>query len=89
MVSDKNFLRDVLVIPNLTKKLLFISKLTTDYPVDVLFPKPFFTIYDRQTKQVLAKGKCENGLYVLKERPQAFVESHGITNQTSYELWHT
>lgn len=37
-------LSDVLVVPNLTKNLLSISKLTQDSPVDVLFSNPFFTI---------------------------------------------
>ncbi|GJX95959.1 putative RNA-directed DNA polymerase, partial [Tanacetum coccineum] len=42
MVSNKILLRDVLVIPKLTKNLLSISKLTMDHPVDVLFSQPFF-----------------------------------------------
>lgn len=35
---SKNFkLLDVLVVPYITKNLLSISKLTSDYPVDVIF----------------------------------------------------
>lgn len=49
MVSNKIFLRDVLVIPNLTKKVLSISKVTTDYPVDVLFTQAFLVF--RTAKQ--------------------------------------
>ncbi|KAK9067609.1 hypothetical protein SSX86_011720 [Deinandra increscens subsp. villosa] len=88
-VSNKLLLRDILVIPHLTKNLLSVSKLTMDYPVDVLFSQPFFTIQDRKTKMVLAKGRCENGLYVLKDEPeQALTASHGVSNRASYELWH-
>ncbi|GKC23992.1 putative RNA-directed DNA polymerase [Tanacetum coccineum] len=59
-------LRNVLVIPNLTKKLLS----------------------DRNTKKVLTSGKCENGLYVLKDEHRAFVATTTISKKASYELWH-
>lgn len=88
-VSDKILLHDVLVIPDLKKKLLSVNKLILDYLVDVLFSQLLFTIQDRQTKQVLAKRKCRNGLYVLKEGPQSFVANHGVTNRASYKLWYT
>ncbi|XP_076933194.1 uncharacterized protein LOC143599004 [Bidens hawaiensis] len=41
---------------------------------------------DRKTKRVLAKGSCENGLYVLKEVPLALVAK--VSNRASYKLWH-
>ncbi|OIW15216.1 hypothetical protein TanjilG_08808 [Lupinus angustifolius] len=37
-------LLDVLVVPRLTKNLLSISKLTNDYPIDVLFTDNSFTL---------------------------------------------
>lgn len=48
-IGNKSFSKDlnlsnVLVVPNITKNLLSISKLTNDSPVDVLFSKPFFAI---------------------------------------------
>ncbi|KAJ0550750.1 putative RNA-directed DNA polymerase [Helianthus annuus] len=85
-VTDHISLRDVLVIPSLTKKLLSISKLTADHPVDVLFSKNFFHIQDRTARQVLARGVCEGGLYVLKNEPRVFVAE--VVNKASYELWH-
>ncbi|KAJ0781817.1 putative RNA-directed DNA polymerase [Helianthus annuus] len=44
--------------------------------------------HDRKTKRVLAKGVCENGLYVLKDSPQALVATTGVSTRASYELWH-
>lgn len=79
-------LNNVLVVPNLTKKLLSISKLTVEHQVDVLFSQHYFDIQDRNTKQVLARGTCTDGLYVLKNGPQAFVAD--VSNKASYELWH-
>ncbi|KAM0002129.1 putative RNA-directed DNA polymerase [Helianthus debilis subsp. tardiflorus] len=85
-VGDQIPLRNVLVVPHLTKNLLSISKLTNDLPVDVLFSKNFFHIQDRTTKQVLARGTCVDGLYVLRNEPQALVAD--IPKKASYELWH-
>ena len=85
-LCDNINLRNVLVVPNLTKKLLSISKLTADHPVDVLFSQKNFHIQDRTTKQVLARGTCVDGLYVLQNEPQALVA--GVSNKASYELWH-
>ncbi|XP_076913547.1 uncharacterized protein LOC143572213 [Bidens hawaiensis] len=77
---------DGLINPLLIKKLLSVSKLTSDYSVDFLLSQQFFHIQDRKTKRVLAKGRCENGLYMLKEVPQALVAT--ISRQASFELWH-
>ncbi|KAI3785937.1 hypothetical protein L1987_45063 [Smallanthus sonchifolius] len=85
-ISNNISLHNVLVIPNLTNKLLSISKLTADHPVDVLFSQHFFHIQDRETKQVLARGICKDGLYVLKDEPRAYVAE--VSNKASYELWH-
>ncbi|GJV88661.1 retrovirus-related pol polyprotein from transposon TNT 1-94 [Tanacetum coccineum] len=87
-VSHDIPLRNVLVIPKLNKKLLSVSKLTTDHPVDVLFSQPFFYIHDRKTKRVLARGHCEHGLYVLKDEPTAFIATAKVIKPASYELWH-
>ena len=42
-------LLDVLVVPHLTKNLLSISKLTSDYPVSVKFVDDHFIVQDRVT----------------------------------------
>ncbi|GJW03742.1 retrovirus-related pol polyprotein from transposon TNT 1-94 [Tanacetum coccineum] len=83
-------LLDVLVVPKLIKNLLSISKLTADSPVDILFSHDMFTIQNRHTKDILANGRCENGLYVLKQGHKALVaclKSNRLC--ASYELWHS
>lgn len=77
-----------MVVPNITKNLLSVSKLTEDNVVDVLSSYPHFFIQDRLTKQVLARGKGENGLYVLQTGHEAFVASTR-SPKASYEVWHT
>ena len=66
-------LLNVLVVPHITKNLLSISKLTTDFPLSVTFTNNFFTIQNRQTRRVVATGKRDGGLYVLERGNSAFV----------------
>lgn len=87
-ISNKLLLHDVLVIPKLIKNLLSISKLTMDHPVDVLFSQPFFNIQDRVTKQVIARGLCEDGLYVLRDASMALMATSGVSRKASFDLWH-
>lgn len=61
------------MVPHLRKNLLSISKLTHDSPVDVLFSNKFFAIQNRITKEIIAKGKCEDGLYVLEQGNKVFL----------------
>ncbi|KAJ9561510.1 hypothetical protein OSB04_006670 [Centaurea solstitialis] len=81
-------LRDVLVVPKITKNLLSVSKLTYDNCLDVLFSHPHFYIQDRKTKRVLAQGRCNHGLYVLSTSPQTFFASTKSELKASFELWH-
>lgn len=88
IVSNKLLLCDILAIPNLTKNLLSISKLTMDHPVDVIFSQPFFTIQYMESKQIIAQGLCEDGLYVLRDGQMALVVVSSVSMKASFELWH-
>lgn len=82
-------LLDVLVFPCLTKNLLSISKLTSDFPLSVTFTNNFFTVQNRQTERVMATSKRDGGLYVLERRHSAFI--FVLKNKSlhaSYDLWH-
>ena len=83
-------LLDVLVVPHITKNLLSISKITRDLPVTVFFDADSFVIQHRHTKEIVAKGKCEHGLYVLDRGQKAFVASLRSNKlRASFELWHS
>ncbi|KAJ9542144.1 hypothetical protein OSB04_028650 [Centaurea solstitialis] len=77
-VNNTIRLRDVLVIPKITKNLLSVSKLTFDNNLD-----------DRTTRKVLAQGRCERGLYVLSTSPRALFASTKSKLKASFELWHS
>lgn len=81
-------LRDVLVVPKRTKNLQSVSKLTYDNSLDVLFSHAIFYIQDRKTKQVLAQGRSNSGLYVLSSNPHAFYASTSSKFKASFDLWH-
>lgn len=81
-------LRDILIVPNLKKKLLSVSKLTNDYPVDFLFSRTKFAIQDTISKRILATGTHKDGLYVFNSAFQALVASVISSNKASFELWH-
>ncbi|GJR82122.1 retrovirus-related pol polyprotein from transposon RE1 [Tanacetum coccineum] len=59
-------LQDVLVVPNLTKNLLSVSKLTEDSTVDVTFSDNMFVILNRFSMVHLAQGRRKNGLHILE-----------------------
>jgi hypothetical protein len=52
-----------------------------------LFSQPHFYVRDRTTRQNLGQGQCENGLYVLKDDPKAFVDVSKSSTQGFLELW--
>jgi hypothetical protein len=82
-------LLDVLVVPSLTKKLIFISKLTTDNNCSITFIGSCFTIQDLLTGVVLGTGRCKDGFYVLDRGQKAFLTSLQNKNlRASLKVWH-
>jgi len=83
-------LLNVLVVSHLTKNLLFISKLTNDFPLSVTFANNFFTVQNYQTGKVGATDKRDGGLYALERGNSTFI--FVLKNKSlhaSYDLWHT
>ena len=82
-------LLDVLVVPHLTKNLLSTSKLTHDFPVDILLSNSFFLIQSRLTKDILARGRVDRGLYILEQGQKAFLSKLSKSRlHAPFELWH-
>ncbi|GFP94834.1 uncharacterized mitochondrial protein atmg00810 [Phtheirospermum japonicum] len=88
-ISEDVKLLDVLVVPHITKNLLSISKLTADYPVDVIFSDKFFAIQNRLTKKILAQARCNQGLYLLGRGIPALVAAIQVKRlKAIFDLWH-
>jgi hypothetical protein len=76
-------LNDVLVVPNLTKNLLSISKLTNYFPLFVSFINNHFIIHNLQTQKVVASGNRVKELYVPKRGNHVFptiISKHNLCN---------
>lgn len=58
-------LQNVLLVPNLTKNLLSVSQLTTQFPVNCEFSDVDFCVKEWETGQPMIKGKHKGDLYVL------------------------
>lgn len=83
-------LSNVLVVPELTKNLVSISRLTRDFPVNVTFTDNSFVIQTRGTGEILAKGKRDQGLYVLEKTHSKLI--HALYSKKlsgSFNLWHS
>nr|KYP48069.1 Retrovirus-related Pol polyprotein from transposon TNT 1-94 [Cajanus cajan] len=82
-------LSDVLVVPNLTKNLVSVSKLTHDNHAKAIFVDDSFVIQNRKTGRVLARERCDQGLYVMNQGPQALLTTSSSLPRASFELWHS
>ncbi len=58
-------LNDVLLVPDIKKDLISVSKLTSDLPLKFEFDGDGFVIKDRSTNRVVARGTKKDGLYAL------------------------
>lgn len=80
-------LNDVLVCPEITKNLMYVSKLTSDFPCEITFDSENVCIKDKVTKEVITKGRRHKDLYMLKDAKfQAFYSNR--QQATSAEVWH-
>jgi hypothetical protein len=66
-------LKDVLVVPGLTRNLISIGKLTSDFPFSITFTNDCFIIQNQVTRRVVATGQLENGFYALKRGHQSLI----------------
>ncbi|KAH9753212.1 retrovirus-related pol polyprotein from transposon RE1 [Citrus sinensis] len=81
--STHILLKDMLLVPDITKNLLSISKLTTDNNLSIEFTGDVCYVKDSLTRQVLLKGLAEKGLYKLILKPSESIPSSFMC-QTSH-----
>ena len=84
--SSSIHLKDVLLVLDIKKDLLSVSKLTTDYPLIFEFDGHGFVIKDRTTGKTVAKGSKRGGLYAFDRGPTALF-SHRFKRVTR-DCWH-
>ena len=89
--SSSFILQDVLHVPHITKKLIYVHKFTSDTNTFIEFHPFYFFVKDRTTGRVLLRGLSRNGLYLF---PSAFNKlpsssSVFVGERTSPQQWHS
>lgn len=86
--KGKDFiLDDIQVVPDASKTLLSIHQLCVDNPVSVEFNKQRVRIRDLATKEVIAEGKEEAGLYLLPMKTTKYLKALS-RERISGDGWH-
>ena len=62
-------LRNILHVPNADKNLLSVNHLAVDNHAYLKYYPTHFLMKDLITKRVLLQGRCENGLYPIRQSP--------------------
>jgi histone deacetylase 1/2 len=84
-------LTDILHVPSVTRDLLSVHKLTRDNNVFCEFHPFDIFIKDRDTRDVLLRGRCRRGLYELdapSSTPQVFSGVRASSSQWHSRLGH-
>ena len=79
-------LHNVLIVSDLTKKLLSMSRLTNLYPVNCEFSNVNFYVKEWKTGQPLIIGRHNGDLYVLPTLPELHF-SHRFKSGSA-DIWH-
>jgi len=80
-------LNDVLIVPEIKKNLLSVSKLTDDYPCSFVFDKNGVYVKDNYTKVTVKLGRKIRGLYqVDTQTTEAFFTQRQRT--VDEDIWH-
>jgi histone deacetylase 1/2 len=81
-------LNNVLHVPNATKNLVSIHRLTKDNNVFLEFHPWYFYVKDQATKKVLLKGRCSRGLYPLISSSLSKNKQVFIATKLPASRWH-
>jgi hypothetical protein len=82
-------LKQLFLVPNICKNLLFVSQFATDNDVFFEFRSLYFVIKDRLTRITLHQGPLKNGLYQFQPFSTSLSISHALVGKhTSLDHWH-
>jgi hypothetical protein len=81
-------LNNVLHVPDMSKHLLSVHKLSCDINVFFEFHLWYYFIKDRATRKLLLEGKCESGLYPLKPSDVESLHQAFVGYSARPDQWH-
>ena len=82
-------LNNILHVPNASKNLISVHKLTLDNDVFLEFHPYFFFIKDQATRRILFKGPCHGGLYPLVPLSTGSSKQAFVIIKPSSSTWHS
>jgi hypothetical protein len=80
-------LSNILHVPKATRNLLSIHHFALDNNIFFEIHPWFFLIKDRDTKNIILRGRCHNGLYPIPAAPKSIKFSFAV-NKPSLTRWH-
>ena len=80
-------LKQLLLIPDIKKKIVFVQKFCSDNLMYFEFHDRFFLIKD-YTGKILHRDTFKDGLYSFFSLPNTFPPHALTTMRVSYQLWH-
>jgi hypothetical protein len=83
--SRNILLKGILYAPKFKKNLVSIHRLTSDNSVVLELHPTFFLVKDQQTRTILLKGRCTEGLYPI---PVAAIKEVCSARRSSINTWH-
>ena len=82
-------LKDVLYVLGLTKNLISISKLTSDFLFSITFTNDHFIIQNQVIRKEVATGRHDNGFNVLERGYQSLISIFSNNYpRASFDVWH-
>jgi hypothetical protein len=82
-------LNNVLHVPQATRNLASVHRLTSDNDVFLELHPDFFLVKDRHTRQTLLHGMCRNGLYPIPSLEHNSSKHVSSVVKTSTDRWHS
>jgi hypothetical protein len=82
-------LKNVLHVPQATRNLAYVHRLTADNDVFLELHPTFFLVKDRSTRQTLLHEPCKNGLYPIPSLDSTPHEQCLNVTKPSTEKWHS
>jgi len=86
--SHKIHLNNILHVPDASKSLVSVNRLTRDNNVFVEFHPDHFLIKEAVKKNILLRGKVEGGLYPIVSRSSLNKQALGVIKPSS-STWHS
>jgi hypothetical protein len=81
-------LNNVLHVPDISKHLLSVHKLSRDNNIFFQFHPWYYFIKDQATRKLLLEGKCESGLYPLKSSNVESLHQAFVGYSAWPDQWH-